>query len=76
VVSASPGCEQLAIPVFHNPLHLARGKFSIPGEDAPQPDVLDAYTTARRALGAFPDELTRIEQGPRLAGVRDRAPAG
>jgi hypothetical protein len=76
VVIASPGCDQLAIPVFHKPLHLTRGKFSIPGEDAPQPDVPDAYTIARRALGPCPDELTRIEHGPRLAGVSDRAPAG
>jgi sugar phosphate isomerase/epimerase len=65
-----------AIPVFCAPLRLTRRKFWIPGEDAPQTEVPDAYTIARHALRAFRDEVGRIESGPRLAGVSDQAPAG
>jgi hypothetical protein len=64
-----------AIPVFHDPLHLTRRKFWIPGEDAPDPDVPDAYTIAREALAALRRELSEFNHSRELGGVRERASA-
>jgi len=46
-----------AIPVFLNSLRLARRKFWIPGEDAPEPGRPSAYTIAEKALAAVHAEL-------------------
>jgi hypothetical protein len=56
-------------------LRLTTRKFWIPGEDAPDPDVPDAYTIAREALAAFRHELSRVDYGRQLAGVPGRASA-
>jgi len=39
-----------AIPAFHEPLHLTRRKFWIPGEDEPVAGWPDAYTVAGEAI--------------------------
>ena len=51
-----------ALPVFLTPLHLRRRKYWIPGEDAEQPGVPDAYTVARQAISTAREELAALRQ--------------